>query len=130
MVWVVMIRQNLTACDVIHRGPHTQRTLSEHVFESEPEAMKFYEEQKNFCRLTGSGMYATYPTTHESFTVHTHTCDYCGERFSLEKDGDGHEDLGFTDLPNGDFCSRGCFRNSFQSSREADYDEPYYEDEY
>jgi hypothetical protein len=125
MVWVVLIRQNLTACDTIHRGPNTQRTLSEHVFDTEDEALKFYEGQRVMLKFAGlAGQYVTYPVSHESYTPSTHFCDECCKGFTVDEN-----DPGFSDLPNGNFCSRTCFRNSFQSNRN-DYDEPYHEDDY
>lgn len=126
MVWVVLIRQNLTACDTVFRGRHTQRTLSEHVFKTEVEALAFYNQEKSMLRFAGlAGQYVAYPTSHESFVAHTHTCEHCNERFSL--DGD---DPGLTDL-DGDFCSRACFRNNFQESRSEDrYDDDRYSDDY
>lgn len=125
-VFVVLIRQNLTACDTVFRGASTQRTLSEHVFNTQPEAESFYNQQKSMLRFSGvAGQYVTYPTEHESYQVHTHSCDYCQERFTPEEN-----DPGFTDL-DGDFCSRSCFRNNFQASRSEDsYDEEQYYDDY
>lgn len=125
-VFVVLIRQNLTACDTIHRRGSTQRTLSEHVFNTEPEAQSFYEKQRSMLRFAGlAGQYVTSPVEHESFQVHTHTCDECGDRFTVDEN-----DPGFADL-NGDFCSRSCFRNNFQSgSSEDGYDEEQYYDDY
>lgn len=132
MVWLVQIRQNLTACDTIFRGRSTQRTLSEHVFPNEGEATKFYLEQKSALRFSGlAGQYVTYPMSHESYETHSHFCDECGEGFSLPEprednpNDEGH--LGYSDLLNGNFCSRQCFRNSYQT-KSFDEEDNYYDD--
>lgn len=139
MVWLVQVRQNLTACDTIFRGRSTQRTLAEYVFETENEAMVFYNAQKTATRFAGvAGQYVTFPTFHEEYKTHSHFCDECGEGFSLPEPrednpaDEGH--LGYSDLPNGNFCSRACFRSSFQKERnvygEDVYEEDNYADEY
>ena len=140
MFWLVKIRQNLTACDTVFRGSSTQRTLSEHLFETEEEAEKFFREQKARMKFAGlAGEYATFPVTvDESYKVPTSFCDHCGEGFSLpeprEDNPNDESHLGYTDLPNGNFCSRACFRNSFQNERnvygEDNYEEDYYADDY
>lgn len=128
MVWLVKIRQNLTACDTVFRGGPTQRTMSEHVFETESEALKFYNQCKTNLKFAGvAGQYVTFPVSHEEYKTHSHFCDECGEGFSLQEPrednpaDEGH--LGYSDLPNGNFCSRACFRNSFQRESEEFYGE-------
>jgi len=75
MKWFVNICQNLTALDTFrcddpgHEcsqecGPTTE-VLSNHVFDSEEEALKFYEFRKTQTKFFGvAGQYVTYPCKH------------------------------------------------------------------
>jgi hypothetical protein len=122
MKYLVQIKQDLTACSTVAKN-QLNRIISESLFDSESQALDFYQSTKNNFKFAGlAGQYVTYPqTVEDNYKVHTHTCDHCGERFTLSG-----EDLGFTEL-NGDYCSRGCFRNSFQSQSFQD-EEQYYDD--
>lgn len=118
MRFLVEARQNLTACDTYQTGL-TDRTLSQHVFDNRDEAEKFFLKAKNMLKFAGlEGQYYTYPRDiPDEFELHKFFCDQCGEGFSNEA---------YTAL-DGDFCSKACFRNSYQN-RNSYNDEPDYED--
>lgn len=117
MKYLVQICQNLTACDTILRGPRTTRIISEELFDTEEEAIQRYNSHKSMFRFAGlAGQYCSYPKEVESdYKIFPHRCDECGEGFESENY------LGVS----GDYCSRTCFRNSFQ--RASSYEEDYYE---
>lgn len=131
--WVVKFMLNKLLCDTRSRGPSMQ-LLSEDAFNTEEEALKHYREKRAVIRFGGSPTHVVcYPVYVENYTperIPSCYCDECGEAIYLEEapeDGTTSDD-GFTDLPNGNFCSKACFRNSFQS-HDDDYDEePHYED--
>ncbi len=116
--FLVKVRQNVTACDVYVGGP-TQRTMSEHLFNNEKDAEDFYNRQKTMLKFAGlAGQYVTWPTEVHDYKVATYFCDHCGNGFENES---------YTELK-GNFCSRECFRNDFQTSQEDSED--YYGEDY
>ncbi len=126
MKYLVEIKQDLTACSVrVTRGP-LNRVISEHLFNTEAEAVKFYEGEKRLLKFAGlAGQYACYPhEVPDNYIVHSHSCDECSTRFSLT-DGD----LGYTEL-GGDYCSRACMRSAYQNRNMDEYSEEQYEDDY
>jgi len=119
MKYLIQIKQDLTACDTIAQGL-LNRIMSEELHDTEDDALKSYQAHKNMMRFAGlAGQYVTYPReVEDDHKIFSKFCDECGQGF----DNDAYDDL-----PNGSFCSRQCFRNSYQLKS---YDEPYYEDEY
>ncbi len=68
-IWVVLYRQNLTACDTFNEetfsGP-TQETKESFGFLTEADALKFYEQRKASLKFAGcAGDYYTYPVNRE-----------------------------------------------------------------
>lgn len=120
MKYLVQIKQDLTACDTIARGL-LNRTISEQLFDSENDALKFYESTKNGFKFAGlAGQYVTYPQSVSiDYQLFKHRCECCDVGFNESP---------YTDL-NGDFCSKACFRNNYQDSHSYD-DEPYYAEDY
>lgn len=121
MKWLIAIKQDLTACHTMAKGK-LNRTLSEELFDNEDDALKAQEKHKNSFKFFGlAGQYVTWPRqVDDNYKLFTKFCDHCDQ---------GIDSDAYDDLPNGSFCSRTCFRNSYQEQSSYD-DEPYYEDEY
>jgi hypothetical protein len=131
--YVVKYMLNTLLLDVRTRGP-SMRLISEDAFNTEEEALAFYRERKT-VNAFGAGSdahvvcYPVYVEDHTPTPIPSGYCDSCGEPYFLKEAGEGgEEDLGFTDLPNGNFCSRACFRNAFQDASEDDNHDGDYDD--
>jgi hypothetical protein len=136
--YVVKLMLNTLLCDIRPSRGASMRLIDESAFDTEAEALKHYNERKTLNRFgAGSDAHVVcYPVFEPNYyptPIPTSYCDECGEPIYTEEageDGTG-ADEGYTDLPNGNFCSKACFRNNFQDRSEDDsYDEDRYEDDY
>lgn len=133
--WVVRFMLNTLLCDTRPKHGESMRLLSEEDFNTEEEALKHYYEKRAVNKYGGAPTHVVcYPVFVADYVpakIPSKWCDECGEPIHLAEEGEeGTKDEGYTDLPNGDFCSKACFRNAFQGRSEDDnYDEErYYED--